>query len=154
MPFDPIKNRPVYTTNQKLASAKESLEQLLTELSKRELPKHIVAAINERIDLINQETETPKKLRKTIKKHQYGMIKLVEKELKIVPKNYYRNLWMGLGMSIFGMPMGIALGAALGNMAFLGIGLPIGMAIGIGIGIEKDKKVKAEGRQLNLEYEL
>ncbi len=75
----------------------------------------------------------------------------MEKELKIVPRNYYRTTWMVIGMAAFGIPMGAAFGASLGNMAFIGIGLPIGMAIGISVGMGMDKKALKEGRQLDLE---
>jgi hypothetical protein len=79
------------------------------------------------------------------------LIKLIEKEVKLVPKNYYRNLWLTLGMAGFGIPIGVAFGASLGNMAFIGVGLPIGLAFGIALGTGMDKKALAEGRQLDLE---
>ena len=81
-------------------------------------------------------------------------MKQLEKELKWVTKNHYRTMWMMLGMTTFGLPLGVAFGAALGNMAFLGIGLPIGMAIGIGVGISMDQKAANEGRQLELEIKI
>ncbi len=79
------------------------------------------------------------------------ILKLIEKEQKLVPKNTYRNRWMAIGMSVFGVPIGVAFGASLGNMAFLAIGIPIGMAIGIGLGTGMDKKALEEGRQLDIE---
>ncbi|MFY8110592.1 MAG: hypothetical protein ACOVKP_01170 [Flavobacterium sp.] len=82
---------------------------------------------------------------------QTKIIKLLEKELKIVPKNYYRNLWSALGMSVFGLPMGAALGLSIGNIGLLGIGLPIGMLIGMLVGSQMDKKAFQEGRQLAIE---
>lgn len=138
----------------KLQSAYERLSQLLDELRKQDLPDYIIQEVNERTGLIIPERDEPKMLRKSLKKQHSNIIKLLEKELKMVPKNYYRNLWIALGMTTFGVPIGLALGAALGNMAFLGIGFPIGMVIGIAIGSEKDNKAQAEGRQLDIEYEL
>jgi hypothetical protein len=154
MEIKPLQNRSTIEGNKKLQAGYQKLAKLLEVLHKRELPEAIIQKINERIDRVNQETDDPKTLRQTIKKQQYGITKLLEKELKIVPKNHYRKLWTGLGMSVFGLPLGIVFGTAIGNIAFLGIGLPIGMVIGMAIGAEKDEKAAAEGRQLNLDYEL
>ena len=70
--------------------------------------------------------------------------------MKLVPKFYYRNLWMVLGMSAFGIPLGVAFSMSIKNMAFIGIGLPIGMAIGMIVGTNMDKKAFDEGRQLDV----
>ena len=88
---------------------------------------------------------------KQIKKSQARIIKLIEKEHKLVTKNHYRNTWLAVGMSAFGIPLGAAFGASLGNMAFIGIGIPVGMAIGIAIGTGMDKKAFEEGKQIDLE---
>ena len=79
------------------------------------------------------------------------ILKLIEKELKLVPKNLYRDRWLAIGMAGFGLPFGVAFGAAFGNMAFIGIGIPIGLAIGIAIGSGMDKKALDEGKQLDVE---
>jgi hypothetical protein len=76
---------------------------------------------------------------------------LLESKHKIVPINHYRKLWVVLGMSAFGVPIGISLGLSLGSMGFLAIGFPIGMGIGAGIGSGMDKKALKEGRQLDFE---
>jgi hypothetical protein len=75
----------------------------------------------------------------------------LEKELKVVPKNYYRTLWMALGMSAFGLPIGTAIGLFLGNIGLLAVGLPIGMGIGAVVGTNMDKKALAEGRTMDIE---
>ncbi|MAM30687.1 MAG: hypothetical protein CMC13_16865 [Flavobacteriaceae bacterium] len=89
--------------------------------------------------------------KKQLLKSRTKILRILEKELKLVPKNYYRNLWLALGMSVFGIPMGAAFGVALDSMAFLGIGLPIGMVIGMAVGSEMDKKAAKENRQLNID---
>ena len=71
--------------------------------------------------------------------------------MKIVPINHYRNLWMVIGMSAFGLPLGVAYGTSIGNIGMMAIGLPIGMVIGIAIGTNMDKKALADGRQLSIE---
>ncbi len=122
---------------------------LLKEVEKKELPDSLLQVINQRIAAVNAETEDT--LPKALKTQQAYIIKVLEKEAKIVPRHYYRNLWLPLGMATFGLPMGVAFGAALGNMAFMGLGLPIGMGVGIAVGTGMDNKAFHEGRQLDIE---
>lgn len=124
---------------------------LLIELRKKELPIELVTAINKKIDELNATTVKGDALKKTIKTKQTEIIKLLEKELKLVPKKYYRNLWMALGLSTFGIPIGVFFGIILKNMAFLGIGLPFGILAGILFGSALDKKAMAKGRQIDIE---
>jgi len=125
--------------------------RLLIELGKRKLPDEIVISINNDIDEINSIINIGNELRKQVKQRLQRIIKLLEKDLKLVPRNYYRSMWMAKGMAVFGIPMGAAFGTSLGNMAFLGIGFPIGLAIGFGFGDGMDKKALKEGRQLDIE---
>lgn len=136
--------------NEKLEKVYNQFERLLVELRKKELPDSIVVSINKDIEALNL-VPTGDELRIITKKKQSAIIKLLEKELKVVPINYYRNIWLAVGMSAFGIPFGVALGASMGNMALLGVGLPIGMAIGLAVGAGMDKKALNEGRQLGIE---
>lgn len=135
----------------KLQETYSQFNQLIFELRKKELPEDLIIRLNGEIEEIYLRDNSEKNLRKDIKKTQASILKTLEKEVKIVPKNYYQNLWLVLGMTIFGIPFGIALGTSLGNAGFSGVGLPIGMGVGIAIGSEKDKKALAEGRQLDIE---
>ncbi len=74
----------------------------------------------------------------------------LKKEHGLVTKGYYQNLWMVLGMTIFGVPFGLMFGLALDNFAFFGIGLPIGMPIGMAVGMTQDKKAASEGKVLDI----
>ncbi len=154
MKFKKLKPRPELGENSKLEKAYAQFEKLLDELTKKKLPEEMVHSINNEIEALNAITDSGKLLKKAITKRQSGIIRLIEKKLKIVPRNYYRNMWLALGMAVFGIPLGVALGTSLGNMAFLSIGLPIGMAIGIGVGTSMDQKAAREGRQLDLEIEV
>ena len=139
--------------DKKLKKGYAVFENLIDELKKKKLPPEILNSINQNIEELNSFSGSNKDLRKRILKSQSNILKLIEKELKLVPKNYYRNRWLAIGMSAFGIPFGVAFGASLDNMAFLGIGIPIGMAIGMAIGAGMDKKAFEEGRQLNLEIQ-
>jgi len=135
----------------KLDELYAQFKKLLIELEKRELPDEIVVLLNKDVDEINAFSNSGKELRKQIKQKLRKIIKLLEKDCKLVPRGYYRNLWMGLGIAVFGIPMGAALGTNLGNMAYLGMGLPLGLAIGFAFGNGMDKKALKEGRQLDIE---
>ncbi|WP_439506195.1 hypothetical protein [Sediminibacterium sp.] len=137
--------------NLKAFNAYQQFGSLLKALESKELPNTTVDQINRDIEELNNLSDSDKYLVKKIKAKENSVIKLVEKMHKIVPINYYRKLWMVVGMSAFGLPMGVAFGLSIGNLGMLGIGLPIGMAIGIGVGTSMDKKALSEGRQLEFE---
>ena len=125
---------------------------LLSELRKKELPDSIIQTINSEVEEINtSDSLTTNDLRKVIKKKQTAILRLIEKDLKLVPKNYYRTLWLALGMTVFGMPLGVLAGVLLGQPGLFAIGLPIGVAIGVTVGTLMDKTAAKENRQLNLE---
>ena len=146
-----LKNRVDFSNDEKLNRTYAQFGELLNELKKKELSQDIYKLINESVDTLNVTTLNGTQLTKLLKQKQTAILKQVEKTHKIVPKNYYRNLWMLLGMSAFGLPIGAAIGSVSGNMGVLGAGLPIGMGIGIAVGMLMDKKAINEGRQLNIE---
>ncbi len=151
MQIKELNKRPDLDPESKLHAAYLQFGGLLDELKKKALTEEVTRAVNDGIDQINALSTSGGELKKQIEKTQSTLLKQIEKELKIVPQNYYRNTWMALGMAAFGVPLGVAFGVSLGNMAFLAIGLPIGMAIGLAIGAGMDKKAFDEGRQLDLE---
>ena len=146
-----LKSREDISSDVKLSGVYSQLDEILQELNKKELPQSVIETINKDIEEVNSTLFTDSKLKKLVKKKQTKIIQLVEKELKIVPKNYYRNLWLAVGMSAFGVPIGVLLGSITGNMGLLAIGLPIGMGIGIAVGTRMDTKASEEGRQLDME---
>ncbi|MGB5402964.1 MAG: DMT family transporter [Robiginitalea sp.] len=151
MEIKELKNRPDIDQHKKLYASYNQFDKLLMELRRKELTNETVNSINDRIARVNSVTGSEKELRKQIKNTQSHIVKLIEKEHRLVMKNHYRNTWLAVGMAVFGIPLGVAFGASLGNMAFLGIGLPIGMAIGSTVGTAMDKKAFEEGRQIDLE---
>lgn len=140
--------------HKKLKKCALNLQGILEALRQREIPREAAIQINQEVNEVNTFSGDDKGLRKKIKAAKTTILKLVEKELKLVPRNHYRNLWMAIGMSSFGLPMGVAFGFAMDNMAFLGIGLPIGMAIGLAIGSNMDENARKEGRQLDIDLEF
>lgn len=151
MEIKDLYKRPNIVDNPKLSKAFDHFDELLLELKKREFPEAIIQSINIEIEQINTFLESEKELRKRIRYSQSSILKLIEKDLKIVPKNHYQNIWLTHGMSAFGLPLGVAFGASLGNMGLLAIGIPIGMLFGLAIGSYMDKKAFRNGKQLNFE---
>lgn len=146
-----LKRRQDMTISPKLDAVYTQFNALVDELNTRGLPDSTVGAVNRKIEEVNATTKASKSMRRIVLKKQAKLVRLIEKEHKIVPKNYYRNLWLVLGMSAFGIPIGAAIGASVGNMGLLAIGLPIGMAFGMVVGARMDKKALDEGRQLSIE---
>ncbi|MBP8067050.1 MAG: hypothetical protein KAY27_00670 [Pedobacter sp.] len=146
-----LKERQITTSETKLTAIYFQFGELLIELGKKELSLNSIELINKCVEIVNNSSLEDKKLIKLIKEKQTAILKQVEKEHKIVPKNYYRNLWMLFGMSGIGLPIGVAFGLTINNIGMLGIGLPIGMGIGLAIGASLDKKALNQGKQLDLE---
>lgn len=137
--------------NAQVKKTYNQFEQLIREIRKRAIPEHVNELINKHIGQLNAVSDNGTELRKLTKQKQTAILKLLEKDLKLVPKNYYRTLWMVIGMTAFGLPIGAAIGLSIGNIGLLAIGLPIGMAIGLAAGTNMDKKAVAEGRTLDIE---
>ena len=146
-----LKNGDTLNNNDKQNETFAQLKTFLNLIKRKDLSDKVILGINKNIEEINNSLLTGTGLQKLIKRQQNDIAKLLEKELKIVPKNYYRNFWLIIGMSAFGVPIGVALGISTGNMALLAVGLPIGMAIGLTVGSAMDKKANEEGRQLDIE---
>ena len=125
--------------------------KLIDALELRQLPDETISFLNQEIEQLNAIEVSDSSFVKAIKRSENKVVKFIEKEHKIVPKNYYRKLWMIMGISGFGIPLGVAVGLSLGNMGMIGLGFPIGMAVGIGVGSKMDKKAFEEGRQLDFE---
>lgn len=138
-------------SNSKVENSIAQFKKLVEILNTKNLPENIVEKINSEISILNSSEAVGNSFFHLLKKKQNTITKLIEKELKLVPKNYYRNLWLVLGMATFGLPLGIALGLSIGNIGLLGIGLPIGMAIGLIVGSSMDKKALESGKQLDIE---
>ncbi len=143
---------PKYKGNQKSRLNKRALkfQQLLKALGDKEISESVLHSINAEIDKANQ-AESESALAKQLQKSFSNVLKIAEKDLNLVAKDHYRNMWLAIGMTVFGIPFGLIFGAALGNYGFIGIGLPIGFSIGIAIGTKKDKEAFEQGRQLNVE---
>ena len=108
------------------------------------------SAINEQLKKLKGILSTTLSA-KAINAVYHAIQRKVYKDHKLVTPKYYQNLWMVLGMTVFGMPIGIAIFTATGNAAFISIGMPIGLPLGLAIGVQLDKKAMEEGKALVFE---
>jgi len=150
MTLEPLHSKIETSSNKKVRAAYNSLKELLIAIEHKGIPQKEILAINDFIKVLNNFEGTDKKLIKLLHKTSCGIISLLEKELKYVPKNHYKNLWTVLGMSVFGLPMGVVFSSILGNYAYIGIGLPIGLVIGMTYGTKLDKKAALDNLQLDI----
>jgi hypothetical protein len=138
------------TENTRLQKAHQEMTGLIAALNKREVPQDIAEEINIIIANLNAFTGDEKQFARELNQAYQHILKLVQEKLNWVPKDFYRNQWMAMGLSVFGLPMGVALGIALDNMAFMAAFLPLGMIMGMGVGSGMDKKAAEEGRVLEI----
>lgn len=136
----------------KLTKKFTSLSNLIFAAGKHQLPDEFVINLNSEIEEISVFPGSTKETIKMLDAIQKRLLKKLEKDFQLVPRNHFRNTWLSLGMATFGLPIGVVFGILLKNMAFLGIGLPIGMGIGVAVGSALDQKAKKEGRQLDFEF--
>lgn len=146
-----LKVKNIISEDIKLNQIYNQFDTLLKELRKRKLPDSIVQSINKDVEELNSSTLIGTDLRKLIKKNQTEILRLIEKDLKLVPKNFYRTLWLALGMTAVGIPLGVLFGVVVKIPGLFALGIPVGLAIGVTVGTLMDKKAFDENRQLNVE---
>lgn len=145
MIIEKLKIRNTIDQDKRLTKAVLKMQNLIEALNKKEIPEEVASIINEDIRTLNTFSGIDKEVRKTLRRTHSKILKLLEKELKWVPKNHYRNTWLAIGLAAFGIP----LGAAFSN---IGLGMPLGMIFGMVVGSFMDKKARKEGKQIDIEF--
>ena len=125
------------------------LTKIVNELSGKTLPVHITLQINDELARVNYFTGSKKELLRQIRRSQARILRLLEKKLNLVPRNYYRNTWSFIGISFFGIPAVLA-GFIIGNLELMAAGMPLGICVGMAIGHLMDKRAVQNGYQLNV----
>ena len=123
--------------------ALEQFNELISALNDKELDEGMIEHIKGNMSNVRSELTF-----NTIKKEESKILDYVKREKGYVAQNHYMTLWIALGMSAIGVPIGVAIGLALDQLGFMGIGIGGGLAIGVAIGSAKDKKAKEQGKQL------
>lgn len=125
------------------------LQELMERLTTFELSDNLCEKLNVEIQKINS-SEGDQDILKQLRKSQNRILSILERDAKIVTKHHYRNMWLALGLAVFGVPVGVVLGSVLDNMGLMGVGFPFGMFIGIMLGNYMDKRAESEGRQIDI----
>lgn len=127
----------------------QQLGSLLTAVREKLLPDDTMQLVDQEIAHLNSIDDDQPHFIRDLNFVQQRILRLVGDRHKIFPKHHFRNQWMILGMTSFGIPVGIMIGLVMKNMAQIGAGIPIGMVVGMSIGMKMDDKVLTEGRQLD-----
>lgn len=135
--------------SQKLDIAVSKLTSLINAANQHQLPDGLAEEFNLKIEQLENFSGSPDLWAKSVTKLQNTLVVSLRDQAKLVTKDYYRNLWMGVGMAVFGVPFGVVFSSMINNYAFIGIGIPIGLSLGIGIGTALDNQAKKEGRLLD-----
>src|SRR5690606_1818717 len=98
------------------------LNQFFVELNKKKIPDSIVNHINKEVEELNNIIDSDG-LQKLVKQKQSILVRLLEKELKMVPINYYLNMRISLVMTALGITLAVAIISSLGNFALFTIGV-------------------------------
>lgn len=119
------------------------------ELNNRSISENTINAINREVEEINSFTESGVGMKSLILKKLAVILKLLEKEHKLVPKNYYQNNNILKDSVVFGVPIGVVIGLITKDMALISVGMIIAMVISFVRGRIMDKKALKEGRQFS-----
>lgn len=144
--IEEIEKRAKSVTDAKTQKALSCLVPIFEDLDRREISTESVADILKRLKTMLMEELNSKQIAR-LKADLLGSLR---RQYGLVPAKYYQNLWMILGITVFGVPFGIVFSmAVLDNVAFMGLGFGFGMPIGMAIGMAKDKKALEDDLVIN-----
>ena len=86
------------------------MQLLIEALDKKDIPSEELTTINDHIVSINSFGGTDKELTKELKKTYKIILSFIEENLKLVPKNHFRALWI-----VYGSLAGVVLSSIFAN---------------------------------------
>ncbi len=134
------------TTKKREIKVYEKFLHILTKLKEREFSNEEIQMIETELDGLDLKSN-PKSRKKYFAKALSGFEKYLKDTFSLTSKDYYTNLYMGLGLS-FGLLFGVAILSNLERSLGISLGLIGGMLVGLIIGRNKDAEVKAAGNVL------
>jgi len=136
----------------KLRTAINNFTVLIDEIKVKAIPEEVCYKINSQIDFMNTLVNSDEsKIKKKLEITYHKILLILRRDLGIVPENYYRNLYLALGMSVFGLPIGALIAFLSGNYSFLAIGMLFGLSIGVLVGAKKDKIADEENKVIKVQ---
>tara|TARA_R100001369_G_scaffold22674_3_gene41357 strand:+ start:23973 stop:24431 length:459 start_codon:yes stop_codon:yes gene_type:complete len=128
----------------------QKFDSFLEELRRMELPPEVIVSLNNQLEKLHSFSGSEKQFFKKLKITKAVLLKILYKEVHVVPKNHYRNLWIALGLSAIGIPVGILLSLYLDNSIYIALGIALGSTMGVLIGNYLDNQAEEEGRQIEI----
>ncbi|SDS46735.1 hypothetical protein SAMN04487764_2285 [Gillisia sp. Hel1_33_143] len=124
-----------------------NLKMLIAEIKSKNIPEEVCYKINYQIDKVNScAIDNSIKIQNLLDMTYHSILHIIKTDLGIIPKNYYRDLYTTLGMTIFGLPLGLLLTATLDNSINLVFGVVFGLIFGVILGTRKDKIAQQENK--------
>lgn len=129
----------------------KQFNSFIDELNSRSIPENTISAINREVEEINNSTENGIAMKSLMVKKLAAILRLLEKEHKLVPKSYYQNTNLLRDSVVFGVPIGVVIGLITKDMSLIFWGLPIAWVFSFLKGRLMDKKAFKDGRQFSVE---
>ncbi len=128
-----------------------NLNILISEIESKNIPEEVCYKINYQIDKVNSfSKEHEVKIKKQLEITVHRILHILKRDLGIIPENYYRNQYLALGMTVFGLPLGALIATLTGNTSYLAFGMLLGIPIGIAIGSKKDQIADKENKVIKI----
>src|SRR5210317_759765 len=110
MKIEGLQRRKGTEKNKKINDAYDKMQLLIEALNKKDIPSEELTTINDHIVSINSFGGTDKELTKELKKTYKIILSFIEENLKLVPKNHFRALWI-----VYGSLAGVVLSSIFAN---------------------------------------
>jgi len=136
----------IETTKKREIKVYEKFLDTLSKLKEREFSNEEIQMIETELDRLNLKSNA-KSRKRYYTKALSGFEKFLKDTFSLISKDYYTNLYMGLGLS-FGLLFGVAILSNLERSLGISLGLFGGMLVGSIMGRSKDAKAKAAGNVL------
>ncbi len=138
-------------SDEKLYASITHLKILISEIENKGVPEEVCYKINYQIDKMNSFANKKEGiLNRQLEITYYRILYILRRDVGIIPENYYRNLYLALGMSVFGLPLGALIASFLENTSYLIFGMLFGLAVGIVIGSKKDQIADKENKVIRV----
>ena len=124
---------------------------LLNSLNHEHLPAKFIDRINALIEADTFDPLDTSEMILILRKKQKEILAILEKELNLVPVNYYAKKWLVLGIPFFGIPLGLFMVFVFQAGVNSLVGFPYGMVLGFLLGSILDQNAFKQGRQLKHE---
>lgn len=148
MEINSVEIPPAEQINLKVEQQLRKLKKMIDELRTKNLQHVSIEFINDIIQKLYQLDFNSKTSRYKIGQFKREILNYLQKNEGMFAKGHFTALYMTVGMSAIGLPLGVVFGFAVDNLGLLGVGLPIGLALGLALGRKKDMRIKQEGKQL------